>query len=250
MPVATAGFDAVDQGMTAPQAMEILAAESTWSAETALAGLAQPVLCTATALAADSPSLSEPQSGLPLTSSSMSATPDLSTLPLTQDPVAIALPLSTTPAVSALADPSLMVVQPVSPVAVASAGPVVTATAGTGALSASAGQSLAATAVLPEAVVSMMPNATAGIQAATAVLPEAVVGMMANATAGIQAATAALSAAAHEHKGQVTGADLLYEHLASVLATAPATRDRALTFTPSCHSHATLESEYSGQQSQ
>ncbi len=229
MPVATAGFDAVDQGMTAPQAMEeILAAESTWSAETALAGLAQPVLCTATALAADSPSLSEPQSGLPLTSSSMSATPDLSTLPLTQDPVAIALPLSTTPAVSALADPSLMVVQPVSPVAVASAGPVVTATAGTGALSASAGQSLAATAVLPEAVV----------------------GMMANATAGIQAATAALSAAAHEHKGQVTGADLLYEHLASVLATAPATRDRALTFTPSCHSHATLESEYSGQQSQ
>ncbi len=248
MPVATAGSYAVGHGVPAPQAMEdIPTAESTLSAETALAGLAQPVLRTATAaLAADSPSVSASQPGLPLTSNSMSATCDLSTLPLTVDPVATALPLRATPAVlPALADPTLLGVPPESPVAVASADPVVTAAAAT-ALSAAAGQSSAATAVVPEAVVSMMANATAGTQAATAVLPEAVVSTMANATAGIQAATAALSAAAHEHKGQVTGADLLYDHLASVLATAPATRDRALTFSPPRHSHATLESEYSG----
>jgi len=253
MPVATAGSYAVGHGVPAPQAMEdIPTAESTLSAETALAGLAQPVLRTATAaLAADSPSLSASQPGLPLTSNSMSATCDLSTLPLTVDPVATALPLRATPAVlPALADPTLLGVPPESPVAVASADPVVTATAATAAaataLSASAGQSSGATAVVPEAVVSMMANATAGTQAATAVLPEAVVSMMANATAGIQAATAALSAAAHEHKGQGTGADLLYDHLAAVLATAPATRDRALTFSPPCHSHTTLGSEHSG----
>ncbi len=227
MPVATAGSYAVGHGVPAPVAMEnILAAESTLAAATALAGLAQPDLCAATAaLAADSPSLSALQPGLPLTGNSMSATCGLSTLPLTADPVATALPLRPTPAVvPALADPSLLSVQPVSPVAVASADPVVTAPTATVALSASAGQSSATTAVLPEAVVSMM----------------------ASATAGIQAATAALSAAAHEHKGQVTGADLLYDHLASVLATAPATRDRALTFSPPRHSHATLESEHSG----
>lgn len=221
MPVATAEFDAVDQGMTAPQPMEdILAAEGTLSAATALAGSAQPLLCTATAaLAADSPSLSALQPGPPLTGSSMSATCALSALPLIADPVATALPLRAMPAaLPALADPSLLGVQPESPVAVASADPLVTAP------TASAGQSSAATAVLPEAVVSMMANATAGIQTATAVL----------------------SAAAHEHKGQVTGADLLYDHLASVLATAPATRDRALTFSPPCHSHATPDSEHSG----
>ena len=231
VPVATAGFYAVSHGVAAPQAIEdIPAAESILSAATALIDSAPPVLCAATAaLAADSPSLSELQSGLPLTSNSMSATCGLSTLPLTADPVSTALPLRAMPAVlPALADPSLLDVLPESPVAVASADRVVTATAATAAaataLSASAGQSSAATAVLPEAVVSMM----------------------ANATAGIQAATAALSAAAHEHKGQVTGAELLYDHLASVLATAPATRDRALTFSPPRHSHATLESKYSG----
>ena len=231
MPVATAGSYAVGHGVPAPQAMEdIPTAESTLSAATALAGSAPPALYTAAAaLAADSLSLSALQPGLPLTGISMSATCALSTLPLTADPVATALPLRATPAVlPALADPTLLGVPPESPVAVASADPVVTATAATAAaataLSASAGHSSATTAVLPEAEVSMMTNATAGIQAATA----------------------ALSAAAYEHKGQVTGADLLYDHLASVLATAPATRDRALTFSPPCHSHATPDSEHSG----
>jgi len=226
MAVATAGLYAVGHGVPATQAMEdIPAAESTLSAATALAGLDQTVLCAATAaLAADSPSLSAFQPGLPLTGNSMSATCGLSILPLTADPVATALPLMATPAVLALADPSLLCSQPVSPVDVALVDPILTATATTAALSASAGQSSAATAVLPEALVSKMPNAIASIQAATA----------------------ALSAAAPVHKGQVTGGDLLYDHLASVLATAPAARDRALTFSPPCHSCATLESEHPG----
>ena len=224
MPAATAGSYAAGHGVPAPQAMEdVLAAESTLSAATALAVLAQPVSCATTAaLAADSRSLSALQPGLPLTGNSRSATCGMSTLSLTAEPVATALPIRA--ALPALADPSLMGVPPHSPGAVASVNPVVTATAATVALSALAGQSSAGTAVLPEAVVSMM----------------------ANATAGIQAATAALSATAHEHRGQVTGADLLYDHLASVLGTAPATCDRALTFLPPCHSNGTLESEHSG----
>ena len=223
MPVATAGFDAVGHGVQASQAMEgILAAESTLSAATALPGLTQPDLCATAALASDSPPLPALQPGLPLTGSDMSATCALITLPLTADPVATALLLKATPAVlPALAAPSLMAVPPVSE---ASADPVVTNTAATVPLSASAGQSSVTPAVVPEAAVSMV----------------------ANATAGTQAATAALSAAAHEHKGQVTGGHLLYDHLASVLATAPATRDRALTFSPPCHSHATLASQHSG----
>ena len=226
MPVATAGFDAVGHGVQASQAMEgILAAESTLSAATALPGLTQPDLCATAALASDSPPLSALQPGLPLTGNNMSARCALITLPVTADPVATALPLKAPPAVSlALADPSLMAVPPVSTVAVAPADPVVTNTAATVALSASAGQSSVTPAVVPEAAVSMV----------------------ANATAGTQAATLALSAAAHEHQGQVTGGHLLYDHLASVLATAPATRDRALTFSPPCHSHATPESQHSG----
>ena len=223
MPVATAGFDAVGHGVQASQAMEgILAAENTLSAATALPGLTQPDLCATAALASDSPPLSAIQPGLPLRGNNMSATCALITLPVTADPVATALPLKAPPAVlPALADPSLMAVPPVS---VASADPVVTNTAATVALSASAGQSSVTPAVVPEAAVSMV----------------------ANATAGTQAATATLSAAAHEHKGQVTGGHLLYDHLASVLATAPATCDRPLTFSPPCHSHATPESQHSG----
>ncbi|DBA76239.1 TPA: hypothetical protein ACH3X1_009959 [Trebouxia sp. C0004] len=223
-PAATAGFDAVGHGVPVPQAMEdVLTAEGTLSAATALANLTQPDSHAATAALAAGSTVSPLQPGLPLTGNGMSSTCGLSTLPLIADPIATALPLRVTPAVPALADPSLLAVQPVSPVAVASVDPVVTATAATVTLSASAGQSSAATAVLPEAVVSMMPEATASIQAATA----------------------SLSAAAHEHKGQVTGGDLLYDHLASVLATAPATCNRALTFSPPCHSRATLVSEYS-----